>query len=107
VQSSNLVSSTINSPKILVISPHSSPTGSIGISRSSLASYLFLLEPGPLGFILIGSPNPPMEHKHAISLTRYPKFWGKGDEDVEQNWFLSEAIWQSHGTLDAKKLVEF
>jgi hypothetical protein len=62
---------------------------------------------GPLGFILIGSPNPPMVHQHTGSLTRYPKFWGKGDEDVEQHWFLCEAIWWSRGTLDANKLVEF
>jgi hypothetical protein len=60
-----------------------------------------LSQPGPLGFILIGSPNPPMVHKHMGSLM------GKGDEDVEQHWFLCEAIWQSHGTLDANKLVDF
>jgi hypothetical protein len=41
------------------------------------------------------------------SIARYPKFWGKGDEDVEKHWFLCEAIWRSRGTLDANKLVEF
>jgi hypothetical protein len=62
---------------------------------------------GPSGFILIGSPSPSMAHQHTGSLTRYPKFWGKGDEDIEQAMFLCEAIWRSHGTLDANKLVEF
>jgi hypothetical protein len=41
------------------------------------------------------------------SIARYPKFWGKRDEDVEQHWFLCEAIWRSKGTLDENKLVEF
>jgi hypothetical protein len=41
------------------------------------------------------------------SIARYPEFWGKGDEDVEQHWFLCEAIWRSRGTLDVNKLVEF
>jgi len=30
---------------------------------------------------------------HARGLiAQYPEFWGKGDEDVEQNWFLCEEI---------------
>jgi hypothetical protein len=41
------------------------------------------------------------------SIARYPELWGKGDEDIEQHWFLCEAIWRSKGTLDANKLVEF
>ena len=41
------------------------------------------------------------------SISRYPEFWGKGDEFVEQHWFLCEAIWRSRGTPDANKLVEF
>jgi len=32
---------------------------------------------------------------------------GKGDEDVEQHWFLYEAIWRSHGTLYTNMLFEF
>jgi hypothetical protein len=39
-------------------------------------------------------------------ITQYPKLWGKGDEDVEQNWFLCKAIYRSRGTLDVNKLVE-
>jgi hypothetical protein len=42
-----------------------------------------------------------------VSIARYPKFWGEGDKDVEQHWFICEAIWRSRGTLDANKLVEF
>ena len=41
------------------------------------------------------------------SIARYPKFWGKGDEDVEQHWFLCEAIWRYRGTPDVNKLVKF
>jgi hypothetical protein len=70
-------------------------------------SYLVISQLGPLGFILIGSPSPSMAHQHVGSLTRYPEFWGKGDEDVEHHWFFCKTIWRSHGTLDANKLVEF
>jgi hypothetical protein len=48
-----------------------------------------------------------MGTQHTGSLTRDLEFLGKGGEDVEQNWFLCEAIWRSCGTLDAKKLVKF
>jgi hypothetical protein len=48
-----------------------------------------------------------MAHQNTESLTSYPKFWGKWDEDVQRHWFLCEAIWWSHGTLDANKLVYF
>jgi hypothetical protein len=41
------------------------------------------------------------------SIARYPKFWGKRDEDIEQHWFLCEAIWRYRGTPDANKLVKF
>lgn len=41
------------------------------------------------------------------SLTRYPELWGNGDEDVEQHWYLCEAIWRPRGTPDATKRVEF
>jgi hypothetical protein len=41
------------------------------------------------------------------SIAQYPKFWVKGDKDVEKHWFLCEAIWRSKGTLDANKLVKF
>jgi hypothetical protein len=107
VQSTNMVNSTLNSPIILVVSNHSSPTSSSGRSSSSVESYLVISQPGPSRFILIGSPSSPMETQHAGSLTRYPEFWGKGDEDVEQHWFLCKAIWRSLGTLDANKIVEF
>ena len=40
---------------------------------------------------------------HVIS-----KILGRGgEEDVEQNWFLCEAIWRSKGIQDGAKLVEF
>jgi hypothetical protein len=48
-----------------------------------------------------------MGTQHVGSLTRYLEFWGKGDEDVEQHWFLCEAICRSHKTLNANKIVEF
>jgi hypothetical protein len=41
------------------------------------------------------------------SIARYPEFWGKGDEDIDQHWFLCESIWRSRGNLDANKLVKF
>jgi hypothetical protein len=64
-------------------------------------------QPGPLGFILIGATRSTMVGHAGGSIARYPEFWGKGDEDVEQHWFLCEAIWRSRGTPDANKLVEF
>jgi hypothetical protein len=67
--------------------------GSLGVSQL-----------GPIGFILIGIVRPTIiEHMGGS----YPKLLGKGDEDVEQHWFLCEAIWWSRGTLDANKLVQF
>jgi len=72
MQSSNLVNCTIKSPIIFVICTHSSPTSSSGSNSNRVESSLVLLQLGPLGFILIGSPSPPMAHQHARSLTRYP-----------------------------------
>ena len=43
----------------------------------------------------------------ARSFTRYPEFSGQGNDDVEQHWYLYEAIWRSRQTLDAGKLIEF
>jgi hypothetical protein len=62
---------------------------------------------GPLGFILIGATRSTMVGHAGGSIARYPEFWAKGDEDVEQYWFLCEAIWRSRGTPYANKLVEF
>jgi hypothetical protein len=41
------------------------------------------------------------------SIARCPELWGQGDEYVEQQWFLCEAIWRSIRTVDENKLVEF
>jgi hypothetical protein len=64
------------------------------------------LQPGPLGFILIGVVRSTMVGNTRGMIDRYPKFLRKGDEDVEQHWFLCEAMWRSRGTLDVNKLVE-
>jgi hypothetical protein len=60
-----------------------------------------------LGFTLIGAVRSTMVRNSGAWITRYPKYLGKGDEDVEKHWFLCEAIWRSRGTLDSNKLVEF
>jgi hypothetical protein len=62
---------------------------------------------GTLGFILIGATRSTMDGHEGGSIARYPEFWGIGDKDFEQHWFLCEAIWRSRGTLDSNKLVEF
>jgi len=105
--SENFVISTINLSIFYVISNPSSLASSGSSSSNSVASVLLISQLGPSRFILIGSPIPSMAHQHVGSLTRYPKFWGKGDEDVEQHWFLCEAIWRSRRNLDTNKLVEF
>ena len=64
-------------------------------------------QPGYLGFTLIGKVKSTMVGNVGGSTTQYLEFWGKGDDDVEQHWFLCEAIWRSRGTLDSNKLVEF
>jgi hypothetical protein len=64
-------------------------------------------QPGPLGFILIGAARSAMVGNTRGLIARYLELWGKGDEDVDQHWFLCEAIWRSRGTPDANKLVEF
>jgi hypothetical protein len=61
----------------------------------------------PLGFILIGTTRSTMASHMGGSISRYPKFLVKGDEDVEKHWFLCEEIWRSRGTPDVNKLVEF
>ena len=37
----------------------------------------------------------------------YPEFSGRGNDDVEQHWYLCEAIWRARQTPDAGKLIEF
>ena len=60
-----------------------------------------VIQPGPNGFILIGSSTATMAGTSGGSLTRYPEFYGRGDEDVEQHWYLCEAIWRSRATPQA------
>ena len=60
-------------------------------------------QPGPGGFILVNTSQVHM----AGSFTRYPEFSGRGNDDVEQHWYLCKAIWRARQTLDAGKLIEF
>ena len=46
------------------------------------------LQEGPLGFILIREPRSTIDGHIGGLIARHPKLWGKGDEDVEQHWFL-------------------
>jgi len=39
------------------------------------------------------------------SLTRYPKFVGRGVEDVEKHWYLCEVVWRAFQTPDATKII--
>lgn len=39
--------------------------------------------------------------------TRYLEFAGRGNKDVEQHWYLYEAIWRACQTLENVKTVEF
>jgi len=41
------------------------------------------------------------------SFTRYPEFFSMLNEDVEQHWYMCEAIWRAHQTPDNVKLIEF
>jgi len=41
------------------------------------------------------------------SLTRYPNFVGRGDEDVEKHWYLCEVFWRACYTPNATKTIEF
>jgi hypothetical protein len=103
----NPVNSTPNPAVVHVIhNIYNHVSSSISVSKS-IVNPSVLSQPGPLGFILIGLSSLQMVGQHVGSLTRYPKFWGKGDEDVEQHWFLCESIWRSHKTLDTSKLVKF
>jgi len=105
VPSINLVNSiTIFSVNSIISNP-SSPTYSSSSSSGSVTSFSFLTQLGPSCLILVGFPNPSMENQHAGSLTHYPEFWGKGDANIEQCWFLCEAIRRSRGTLYESKLV--
>jgi hypothetical protein len=103
----NLVISTTNIFVNYVISNLLSPTSSSRSSSGSVACFSVMSQLELLGLILVGFLNPSMENQPAIYLTRYLEFWGKGFEDVEQHWFLCEALWRSCETLDVNKLVEF
>jgi hypothetical protein len=52
---------------------------------------------GPLGFFLIGATRSTMDGHIGGSIARYPEFWSKGDEDVEQHWLglLMQISWLS------------
>jgi len=58
-------------------------------ANSSFASGI--TQPGPLGFILVT----PTQAEMAGSFTRYPEYFGQGNDDVEQHWYLCEAIWMA------------
>jgi hypothetical protein len=47
---------------------------------------------GPLGFILIRTTRSTMVVHAEGSISQYPEYWGKEDEDVEHHWFLCEEI---------------
>ena len=77
------------------------------VSSSLASSIAFpsgtVTQPGPGGFILV---NPPQVNM-AGYFTQYPEFSGRGNDDVEQHWYLCEEIWRARQTLDAGKLIEF
>jgi hypothetical protein len=76
-------------------------------SSSLVQNQGFLVQLGPGGFILVGFQSAHMTGTSRGYFPRYPESWGKGDEDVEQHWYLCEAIWRSRATPEASKLVEF
>jgi hypothetical protein len=96
-----------------ILPSHSIPVQLISQSQpGSVSTRRILGSPGKLqigllGFILIGTTSSVMANHMGGSSARYLEFWGKGDEDVENHWFLCEAIWRFRGTLYANKLVEF
>lgn len=51
---------------------------------------------GNQGFVLLKHTQINM----ATSFTRYPEFASRGNEDVEQHWYLCEAIWIACQTPD-------
>ena len=55
------------------------------------------------GFFLVT----PTQGSMAGSFSRYPEFSGKGNDDVEQHWYLCEAIWRARHTPEVGKLIEF
>lgn len=40
------------------------------------------------------------------SFTKYPKFAGRGNEDVERYWYLYEVIWRARQKPDNVKVIE-
>ena len=87
---------------------HSSSLSTARHVNSSITSIIAfpsgtVTQPGPRGFILV---NPPQVNM-AGSFTRYPEFSGRGNDDVEQHWYLYEAIWRAQQTPNVGKLIEF
>ena len=75
-------------------------------SNNIILNHGLVVQPGPSGFVLV-SFAPVNMVGIGGSLTQYPYFWGKGDEDVEQHQFLCGVIRRSRVVSYASKLVEF
>ena len=84
-----------SSPLSAVTHANSSITGSIEITSG------IITQPRPGGFILVTHPQVNM----VGSFTRYPEFSGRGNDDVEQHWYLCDAIWRAWKMPDAGKLI--
>jgi hypothetical protein len=102
-----MVNSTIPTYVISIPSQSFSHNQTVSVNARRILESPGVSQPGPLVFIIIGTIRPTMDVHMGGSITRYLEFWGKGEEYVEQHWFLSKAIWMSRGTLDENKLVEF
>ena len=72
------------------------------LTSSSIASST-ISQPGTNGFILV-MPN---QVNMARSLTWYPKFDRRGNNDVKHHWYLYEVIWRARQTPNFGKLIEF
>lgn len=70
-----------------------------GISSISNLGLQGSQQPENKGFVLFAHTRVTM----ARPFTRYPEFSARGNEDIEQHWYLYEAIWRACQMLDYVK----
>lgn len=80
---------------------------SVGVISIPSSGAGLVSQPGPLGFIWLGN-HPSSMAGTTTNMMHLLEFFGKGDSDAEQRWFLYELIWRAKGTIAPYvKVVEF
>ena len=83
-------------------SHHLSSSVSVAVGAARVVQY-----PGPQVFFLVQNNQKIMTTQLNESSLWLSLFYGRGDEDAAQHWFLCYTIWNAQRTTDMARLVEF